>query len=113
MNADRKKELKSSYQTKPIVGGVCCIRCSGNNRVCIQATRNIEGLKNRYRFAISTGGSPDPTLRGEWEKYGAESFSFTVLDELQKRETQTDKAFSDDIDALYKIWLEKAQNGDV
>ena len=113
MNADRKKALKDTYKSKPVTGGVCCIRCSGNQRVCIQATRNIEGLRNRYNFAIATGTCPDPTLRGEWERYGTGSFSFAVLDEIQKRETQTDKEFAEDIDALYEIWLEKSQNGDL
>lgn len=113
MNPDRKKELKNTYKSKPAVGGVCCIRCSGNQRPYIQATRDIEGLKNRFRFAVSTGTCPDPTLRGAWEKYGAASFSFAVLDQITKGENQTQKEFADDVTALYEIWLEKAQNGDL
>ena len=112
MNADRKKELRDAYKAKPAIGGVCCIRCGGNQRACLQATRNIEGLRHRFDFAMATGTCPDPTLRGEWERYGAESFTFTVLDELKKSETQTDKEFAADVDALYEIWLAKSQNGD-
>ena len=113
MNADRKKELKNAYGSKPVIGGVCLIRCSGNQRLRLQATRNIEGLRNRYNFAISTGTSPDPTLSDECDKYGAGSFTFTVLDELKKGDTQSDKEFADDIDALYEIWLEKLQSGEL
>lgn len=113
MNADRRKALRDAYKSKPVIGGVCCIRCSGNGRVCIQSTRNIEGLRHRFDFAISMETAPDPTLRGEWEQYGASSFSFSVLDEITKKEGQTDREFADDIDALYEIWLEKSQSGDL
>ena len=112
MNADKKKLLRDSYKAKPVTGGVCCIRCSGNGRVCIQSTRNIEGLRHRYDFAISIGSSPDPTLQSEFETYGVSSFSFSVLDELQKGEDQTDKEFAADIDALYEMWQEKANSGE-
>lgn len=113
MDSARRKALRDAYKAKPAVGGVCCIRCAGNQWVCIQATRDIEGLKNRFAFAMATGTAPDPTLRGEWEKYGAESFSFTVLDELKMGEDQTPEAFKEDIDALYEIWLEKSRQGDL
>ena len=113
MHTDRKKQLKNAYKDKPAIGGVCCIRCSGNQRAYLQASRNIEGLRNRFDFAISMGTCPDPSLRGEWEKYGSGSFTFTVLDEIQKGETQSDKDFADDIDALYEMWLERSQRGEL
>ena len=111
MDTARRKELRNAYKSRPIVGGVCCITCSGNQRRLLQATRNIEGLKNRFDFAMSTGTSPDPSLRGEWEKYGSTSFSFSVLEEIEKMESQTQQDFADDIDALYKMWLEKPEFG--
>lgn len=111
MDSARRRELKSAYKSRPVIGGVCCIRCSGNQRTFLQATRDIESLKKRFDFAIAIGGCPDPTMRGEWEKYGTESFSFTVLEELKKGENQTDQEFSDDIDVLYEIWLEKIKEG--
>lgn len=110
MNADRKKELRNAYKSKPVVGGVCCIRCSDSGHMWLQATKDTESLRNRFNFAVSTKSSPDPTVRAEWEKYGPEAFSFEVLEELKKDEDQTDKEFSDDIDALYELWLEKTHS---
>ena len=107
MNSERKKALKDAYKSKPVIGGVCCIRCSGNHRTYLQATVDTESLKNRFNFAISTRSCPDPSLRSEWVKYGADSFTFTVLEEIKKGENQTDKEFSDDINVLYEMWLEK------
>ncbi len=113
MSSDRKRELKSAYKSRPIVGGVCCFRCSGNGRCWIQSTRDIESLRNRFNFSIATKGAPEPSMREEWLKYGTESFSFSVLEELKKREDQTDKEFADDLKLLYEIWLEKAEQGEV
>ncbi len=107
MDAARKKELKDSYKNRTKIGGICCIKCSGNQRMYLQATNDTTSLRNRYDFAISTGSCPDPSLRSEWVKYGTESFSFTVLEEIKKGEDQTEKEFSDDIKVLYEIWLDK------
>lgn len=109
MGSDRRKELRDSYKAKPVIGGICCIRCSGNQRMYMQATRNIDGLRNRFNFAMKTKTAPDPSLVDEWKQYGTDSFSFEVLEELKKGVDQTDKEFGDDIDALYEMWLEKSQ----
>ncbi len=113
MNSNRNKELKNLYKNKAVIGGICCIRCSGNQRSWIQTTRNIEGFRNRFNFALAINSCPDPSMREEWTKYGGESFSFTVLEEIKKGESQTDKEFSDDISVLYEMWLEKSIQGDL
>lgn len=113
MDLSKKRALKNAYKEKPAVGGVCCIRCSGNGQSYLQATTNMEGLKNRFHFAMSIGSSPDPSLQSEWEKYGGDAFSFTVLEEIEKKETQSQKEFRDDVNVLYELWLEKQQAGEL
>jgi hypothetical protein len=48
-------------------------------------------------------------VQGDWEKYGTEAFIFEILEELEKKETQSDKEFKDDLDTLKEIWLERLQ----
>lgn len=110
MDVARKKELKDTYKSRTKIGGICCIKCDGNQRLYLQATNDTASLRNRYRFAISTGSCPDPSLRKDWTKYGEKSFSFTVLEEIKKEESQSEKEFLDDINVLYEIWLEKIDN---
>lgn len=42
-----------------------------------------------------------------WKRHGASVFTFEVLETLQKKDDQTDREFSDDIDVLYELWSEK------
>lgn len=102
-----RKELKNSYKEKREIGGVYLITCSGSGRVWLKAAQNLQGKINRFNFSVSTGMCPESDMREAWEEYGPQAFSLSVLEELQKGETQTDREFSDDIDTLLGIWAEK------
>lgn len=106
---DNRKELKRLYKSRPAVGGVYCVKCSRNGRVWIKATKNMAGQLNSFRFSLSNGLCPSPELRTEWCKYGNESLTFTVLEELEKNETQTNAQFLNDIAALLEMWQEKQE----
>lgn len=107
MNADKRKQLKNDYRNKPAVGAVYAIGCGGDPRRMIKSTTDIAGIQNRFQFAQATNTCPDPAFRGEWEKYGAEAFSFEVLEALEMKKDQTADEFADDIRLLHALWLEK------
>lgn len=104
-----KRELKEQYKNRAVIGGVYCIKCNGNGRTWIKSTKNMTGQKNRIEFSISANSCPEPDMFREWEQYGAESFSFIILEEIKKGETQTEREFTNDINLLYDMWIEKQQ----
>ncbi len=104
-----KKELKEHYKNREVIGGVYCIKCSGNGRMWIKAAKDLAGVKNRFEFSVSINSCLEAGMLAEWNQYGASSFSFVILEEIKKGETQTDREFTDDIDVLLEIWIEKQQ----
>ncbi|NCB30242.1 MAG: GIY-YIG nuclease family protein [Clostridia bacterium] len=108
---ENKKELKDLYKSRVIVGGVYRITCSGSGRTWLKSTKDLQGQANKFRFAIQNHTCPEPGMRADWLQHGAASFSFAILEELEKRNTQTDAEFSEDIRTLFKMWLEKSENG--
>lgn len=102
-----KKDLKEQYKNRKITGGIFCIKCHGNNRMWIRAAKELEGQKNRYNFFISTDTCPEPAMQTEWKVFGANSFSFDILEEIERKETQSEREFADDIGLLLEIWNEK------
>ena len=113
MDKEKRKELQSAYRNREVVGGVYCIKCSGNGRVWMRSTVDMEGTKNRVLFSLKMKGAPEPAMLRECLEYGWESFSFVVLEELKKEEKQTQKEFADDVSALLELWLEKHERGEI
>ena len=79
---EHQKELLSAWRERTVVGGVCAIRCTANNRVLLSAVADPAGLRNRFQFSAATGSCTFLPLATDWNKYGAGSFTFTVLAEL-------------------------------
>ena len=113
MDKAKRKDLLNSYKNRTIIGGVYCIKCSGNQRMWIRSTTDMEGSRNRVMFSLKMKGAPEPAMLRECTEYGWESFSFIMLEELKKKKTQTEKEFADDISTLLEIWLEKYEHGDL
>ena len=104
-----KKELKENYKNRTVIGGVYCIKCNGNGYMWIKSTTDMAGQKNKFEFSISTHSCLEPRMYKEWEQYGAEAFSFVILEEIKKGEIQTEQEFADDVDTLLEMWMEKEE----
>ncbi|WP_373482966.1 GIY-YIG nuclease family protein [Acetobacterium sp.] len=107
METRSKKELKENYKNRTVVGGIYAIKCNGNDRIWTKSTKDMAGQKNRFGFSVAINSSPEPAMLEEWKQYGAKSFSFIVLEEIEKGEAQTEEEFSDDVATLFEIWIDK------
>lgn len=107
METAKRNELKKAYRGRTPVGGIYCIRCQGNQRQWIKSTKDLASQQNKFAFALSIQSCPEPCMRAEWAQYGGQTFTFTVLDPLSRKEDQTEQEFGEDIALLLALWTEK------
>ncbi len=107
MEKQSKKALKEQYKNRVLIGGVYCIKCKDSGNIWIRGTTDLQRSKNRFLFSLSTNYCPEPCMADAWNQYGKSAFSFEIIEELCKKELQTDGEFSDDVDTLLEIWTEK------
>ncbi|WP_053956708.1 GIY-YIG nuclease family protein [Inediibacterium massiliense] len=108
-----KKAMKEQYKNRVIIGGIYCIKCNANTNFWIRATTDMQGSKNRFVFSVSTNSCPEGCMIEAWNQFGASAFSFEILEEIQKKETQTAREFSDDVSTLLELWTEKLEDKNI
>ena len=108
-----KKELQSIYKEREIIGGVFAIKNTLNDKLFLDATTDLRGIKNRFEFSQKTGSCTLMKLQSDWSKYGGDIFVFEVLEELAKSSMQTNDEFKADVNLLKAMWLEKLSGSDL
>lgn len=104
---NRKKELIRQYKERKVTGCVFVVRNTQNGRYYLNYSDVSAAARNSFDLAVNTGGEYKPCMRGDWKEYGARAFSFEVLEELDKKDTQTSREFIEDLKTLTELWAEK------
>ena len=107
MGKPSKNDLKEQYNNRVIIGGVYCVKCSGTDIFWLRATTDMQGSKNRFAFSVSTNSCPEMGMVETWKQFGATAFSFEILEKIEKKEMQTTREFSDDVNTLLELLIEK------
>jgi len=107
MEKQNKKEMLAAYKERKMIGGVYAIKNTANGKILLLSATELQGSKNRFEFSQKTGSCVNVKLQEDWNKLGSAAFVLEILEELEKKDTQTPKEFSDDIKTLKELWLEK------
>jgi hypothetical protein len=86
MDSSRKKELINAYKQKPKNGGVFAIRSTASDMRWIECTQDLEGMKNRFEFSVSTNVPIHYCLQEDWKTLGASTFVYEVLETVPQKE---------------------------
>lgn len=111
MSADKKsrKELLREFREKTETGGVYALRNTTTGKRLILWTTTISKAQNQLDFSKMTGSCVHPLLADDWKKLGADSFALEILETLDRKDTQTNEEFREDVKALEELWREKLQ----
>lgn len=107
MDGSRKKELIAAYKQRKIVGCVYEVACAGNGRFLVRQDSDAEKAGNRFAFSQSTGSCLLGVMQKDWDAFGPASFTFRIVETLEKKDTQSDREFAEDLAALAELVRER------
>ena len=107
MKPQNKKDLIAAYKQRKQIGGIYAVTNKETGKVLMLASSEIGGIQKRYEFAEATGGCFHPKLQQDVNCLGAGAFSFAVLETMERKITQSDREFAEDLEVLLSMWLEK------
>lgn len=103
MENGRKKELSAQYRQRRTTGCVFSVTCSANGKTLVLCDADLNGSRNRFDFMRQTGGCYHLRLQQDWRRFGAQSFEYTLLDRLERKETQTPAEFREELETLRSL----------
>ena len=98
------REYKQSFP--PL--GIYAVRCEAAGLLRLGASRNVDGMLNRIRFQLASGGVRDAQLTQAWAQHGPQAFSFEVLDRVKER-ADPDFDYDAELQALLALWQAELQ----
>jgi len=108
MDKEKRKALIKEYKMTPRPVGVYLIRNEENGRLFVGGSLNVQAMMNRHQLQLSVGSHPNERLQEDWNTFGAEAFTFEVLECLDPSDDLSHD-YTDDLAALEELWLEKIQ----
>ncbi|GAA0862888.1 GIY-YIG nuclease family protein [Paraclostridium tenue] len=103
----RKKEFIMEYKERPVTGGVYKITNTMSGNYLLMNDIDLKSTKNRFDFSVKTDMSMHPKMSKDWKEFGSNSFTFEVLEEIEKKDAQSKESFKEDLKKLEEIWAEK------
>ncbi|MEN8613897.1 GIY-YIG nuclease family protein [Dehalogenimonas sp. THU2] len=104
---DNRKDLINAYKQRKITGGVFKVTNTTSGRYLLDSAADIQARQNAFNFSVTTNNPFDYKMRKDWQESGAAAFTFEVLDTLEKKESQSQEQFIEDLKMLEGIWVEK------
>jgi biotin operon repressor len=105
---DRRKELKQQYKDTAMIAGVLQIKNLRNNKLLVGSALNAQGKLNSHKSQLQFGSHRNKALMQDWKEYGAENFSFDILETLEIKGEISHKD-RQKLKGLEELWLEKLQ----
>lgn len=102
---DRKAIIREYRERKPPMG-VFRVLNTANGKAFVGASVDAPAMLNRIRAQLGFGSHPVKALQADWVRFGAEAFTFEVLDTLEPADEPGHDAAAE-LRVLEAMWLER------
>lgn len=106
MDKSRRKELIEQYKDIKIYMGIAQIQNKVNGKIYIDSYPNLKNKWLTLQMQLNMGRFANAQLQKDWKEFGAEAFSYEVL-EQKETDKVTDMRWEQK--QILKPWLEKLQ----
>jgi len=103
-----RAELRRAYKETPRQAGIFQIKNTQSGKILLGSSTNLHGPLNKHRFMLSIGKHANAALQSDWNQFGAEVFTFEILEIIKPSDDPTFN-LEDELTLLEEIWLEKLQ----
>ncbi len=103
-----KNELKKKYKETALPMGIYCVKNLANGKVFIGKSQNLNGKLNSLKFQLEHGSSVVKELQSDFNKFGAASFEFKILDLLEPKDGANNN-YDEELKVLEQMWLDNLE----
>lgn len=107
MDKDRKREIVSEYKQRKTMGGVYKVTNTANGRYMIKAEVDLQSFQNRFNFNQLMKGCLHPKMQKDHKEFGSDVFVLEFLEEVEKKEDESNMGFRDRLKRMEETWAEK------
>lgn len=78
-----KKAAVAAYKERKAVAGVYTLRCVPSGERWVGTAPDLDAIWNRLWFQLRMNASPHRDLQAAWNRHGADSLAFAVVERLE------------------------------
>ena len=80
MDAQRKAQLKRDYKQQTPRRGVFRVHCDATGQDWVDASTNLDSIKNRVWFDLRMGSHHNRALQQAWNEAGPDAMRFEIVE---------------------------------
>ncbi len=84
MDANRKAELKRAYKQTVRPRGIYKIYSSVTGQVWVDASTNLDTIKNRHWFSLRMGNHRNEKLQQAWNESGEQAMHYAIVEVFEE-----------------------------
>jgi len=111
ISKEKKKELQAQYKLMKSDMGIFAVINKSNAKYFLETTPDLKGRINSTKFKLNAGGHSNKELQKDWQELGENAFEIKILEQIEYEEDESKTDYSEDLELLKMIWLEKLSKG--
>ncbi|WP_455543964.1 GIY-YIG nuclease family protein [Intestinibacter sp.] len=106
MKNEKRKQAIYEYKEKKTTGGVYKITNIESGKSLIKGEIDLQSMQNRFNFSVSINSCLNIKLQKDWNQYGAKSFTFEILEEVEMKPEMDRRQFKKQLNELAQKYTE-------